>query len=68
MGTVDYTQPKFTVRGTFTCHPEYSTFPATDYDYSIVTLASNVDLNDADVSFYKRFKRLSTILILRKFE
>jgi len=50
MGTVDYTQPKYNVRGTFTCHPQYSTFPATDYDYSIVTLASNVDLNDADVS------------------
>merc|ERR1712135_273116 len=30
------------------CNPQYSTFPATDYDYSIVTLASNVDLNDAD--------------------
>merc|ERR1712135_279086 len=50
MGTVDYTKPKYTIRGTFTCHPQYSTFPATDYDYSIVTLASNVDLNDADVS------------------
>merc|ERR1712135_58712 len=50
MGTVDYTKPKFNIKGTFTCHPQYSTFPATDYDYSIVTLASNVDLNDADVS------------------
>ena len=51
MGTVDYTDPKIKVRGTFTCHPQYSTFPATDYDYSIVTLASNVNLNDVDVSF-----------------
>merc|ERR1712136_539952 len=34
----------------FTCHPQYSTFPATDYDYSIVTLESNVDLNDVDIS------------------
>merc|ERR1711955_103352 len=50
MGTVDYTDPKIKVRGTFTCHPQYSTFPATDYDYSIVTLASNVDLNDVDIS------------------
>jgi len=50
MGTVDYTNAKFTVRGSFTCHPQYSTFPATDYDYSIVTLASNVDLNDVDIS------------------
>merc|ERR1712243_111068 len=30
MGTVDYTDAKFTVRGSFTCHPQYSTFPATD--------------------------------------
>merc|ERR1711910_41870 len=50
MGTTDYTDPKVLIRGTFTCHPQYSTSPSTDYDYSIVTLASNVDLSDNDIS------------------
>merc|ERR1712212_1117613 len=45
MGTVDYTDPKIIVRGSFTCHPQYSTSPSTDYDYSIVTLETNVDLS-----------------------
>merc|ERR1712121_32173 len=50
MGTVDWTDPKISVRGTFTCHPQYSTSPSTDYDYSIVTLASNVNVNDVDIA------------------
>merc|ERR1712212_497185 len=41
MGTVDTTKPKFSVLGQFTCHPDWNS-NMMDYDYSIITLASEV--------------------------
>jgi len=49
MGTVRTDDPKISVRGSFTCHPSYSS-SKNDYDYSIVTLASTVDLSDIDIA------------------
>ena len=50
MGTIYTNQPKYQVHGMFTCHPDWNSNKM-DYDYSILTLNSEVDVNDADVSF-----------------
>jgi len=49
MGTVDTTKPKFSVLGQFTCHPDWNS-NMMDYDYSIITLASEVDVTDPDLA------------------
>jgi len=51
LGTTDYTDPKFSTRGFFTCHPQYST-RNNDYDFSIISFASEVSLgeNELDIA------------------
>jgi len=49
MGTIYTNQPKISVKGQFTCHPQWNS-NMMDYDYSIVTLSSEVDVTDPDVA------------------
>merc|ERR1712002_908835 len=49
MGTIYTDQPKYQVHGMFTCHPSYNS-RKNDYDYSILTLASEVDVTDPDLA------------------
>jgi len=48
-GTTDYRYPKVSVRGSFQCHPSYST-KNNDYDYAILTLATPI-AEDNDISY-----------------
>ncbi len=47
-GTTDYRYPKVSVKGTFMCHPSYST-RSNDYDYALVSLTTGIN-EDSDVS------------------
>merc|ERR1712168_1333084 len=49
MGTIYTNQPKISVKGQFTCHPDWNSNKM-DYDYSILTLASEVDVTDPDIA------------------
>merc|ERR1712136_572928 len=42
-------QPKISIFGQFTCHPQWNS-NMMDYDYSILTLSSQVDVTDPDVA------------------
>merc|ERR1712183_1203948 len=48
-GTTDYRYPKVSVRGSFQCHPSYST-RNNDYDYAILTLDSEIQ-EDSDIGY-----------------
>merc|ERR1712136_355506 len=49
MGTIYTNQPKISIFGQFTCHPQWNS-NMMDYDYSIATLSSEVDVTDPDVA------------------
>merc|ERR1712002_944197 len=48
-GTTDYRYPKVSVKGTFMCHPSYST-RSNDYDYALVSLTTGIN-EDSDISY-----------------
>lgn len=48
MGSVQWTSPKYTFHGKFECHPDWNS-NILDYDFSIVTISSEVDVSDPDV-------------------
>merc|ERR1712212_413601 len=49
MGTIMTDQPKYTITGAFQCHPDWNS-NMMDYDYSILTLASDADVTDPDLA------------------
>jgi len=48
-GTTDYRYPKVSVKGSFTCHPSYSS-RGNDWDYAVVALSSPIS-EDSDISY-----------------
>merc|ERR1711881_89990 len=50
-GTIDVNNPKVSIRGFFTCHPQYSS-RNNDYDFSIIEMVSEVALgeNELDIA------------------
>merc|ERR1712142_626244 len=48
-GSIYTNQPKYQVHGMFTCHPDWNSNKM-DYDYSIITLASEVDVTNPDLA------------------